>query len=80
MAYVAVTYRVVGIDLDERLEALTHSVELLAAIHKDNEREMKRLGKYVRSVTQIVLDHEIRIRSLEGDEGEDDDNSQQHSE
>lgn len=42
-------------NIDERLDALTHSVELLAAIHKDNEREMKRLGKYIRSVSQLVF-------------------------
>jgi hemerythrin superfamily protein len=44
-------------NIDERLEALTHSVELLAAMHKETDKEMKRLGKYVRSVMQIVLDH-----------------------
>lgn len=43
-------------NIDERLEALTHSVELLAAMHKDNEeksekrmdatdKQIKRLGK-----------------------------------
>jgi hypothetical protein len=55
-------------NLDERLEALTHSVELLAALHKDNEKQIKRLGKYIRSVSQLVLDHETRLRSLEGDD------------
>jgi hypothetical protein len=54
------------------LEALTHSVELLAAMHKETDKEMKRLGKYVRSVMQIVLDHETRLRSVEGiDEADD---------
>jgi hypothetical protein len=60
-------------NIDERLEALTHSVELLAGLHRDNEKQMKRLGKYIRSVSQLVLDHETRIRALEGnDENEDD--------
>ncbi|MGD0568078.1 MAG: hypothetical protein ABSA78_06700 [Candidatus Sulfotelmatobacter sp.] len=59
-------------NIDERLEALTHSVELLVAMHKETDKEMKRLGKYVRSVMQIVLDHETRLRSVEGiDEADD---------
>jgi hypothetical protein len=59
-------------NIDERLEALTHSVELLAEMHKDTDKEMKRLGKYIRSVMQIVLDHETRLRAVEGnDEPED---------
>jgi len=59
-------------NLDERLEALTHSVELLAETHKDTEKQVKRLGKYIRSVSQLVLDHETRLRSLEGnDEAEE---------
>jgi hypothetical protein len=58
-------------NIDERLEALTRSVELLAPLHKDNEKQMRRLGKYIRSVSQLVLDHEARLRSLEGDESEE---------
>jgi hypothetical protein len=30
-------------NIDERLEALTHSVELLATMHKDGEKRMQRL-------------------------------------
>jgi hypothetical protein len=59
-------------DIDQRLEALTHSMELLASLHKDNEKQMKRLGKYIRSVSQMVLDHETRLRAVEGDDGEAD--------
>jgi hypothetical protein len=55
-------------NIDERLEALTHSVELLASMHKDTERQIKRLGKYIRSVGTMVLDHEARLRALEGDD------------
>lgn len=58
-------------NIDERLEALTHSVELLAAMHKDTERQLKRLGNYIRGVSQIVLDHEARIRVIEGDDEDD---------
>jgi len=65
--------------IDERLEALNHRVELLADMHKDNEKHMRRLenqtrrlGKYIRSVAQLVLDHEARLRSLEDDDEDDD--------
>jgi hypothetical protein len=59
-------------DIDQRLEALTHSMELLASLHKDTEKQMKRLGKYIRSVSQMVLDHETRLRAVEGNEDEAD--------
>jgi hypothetical protein len=57
--------------LAEKVGALTESVELLAGIHKDNEKASARLGKYVRSVMQMVLDHETRLRSIEGDDEPD---------
>lgn len=65
--------------IDERLEALTHSVELLASFHKDNEKRLNRLGKYIRSVAQMVLDHEARLRPLEGDDDNDDEEEASHS-
>ena len=69
-------------NIDERLEALTHSVELLAEMHKDNEKRMgarmdatdkqiTRLGKYVRAVAQLVLDHEARLRRVEDNGNEE---------
>jgi hypothetical protein len=57
-------------NIDERIEALTHSVELLASLHQDNEKQMRRLGRYIRSVSQMVLDHEARLRAVEGNGGE----------
>jgi hypothetical protein len=59
-------------NIDERLDALTPTVELLPAMHKETDKEMKRLGKYVRSVMQIVLDHETQLRSVEGIDETDD--------
>ena len=59
-------------NIDQRLEALTHSVELIAKMQLKTEKEIKRLGRYVR---MIVLDHEARLLALEGgqeDEDEDD--------
>lgn len=58
--------------LDERLEALTHSVELLAGMQSATEKQIKRLGKYIRGIGQIVLDHEARLRNSQGGEPHDD--------
>ena len=65
--------------IDERLEALTHSVELLAGMHRDNERAIAQLSQRNERledlVTQIaegtlrllnaVEAHEQRISDLE---------------
>jgi len=51
--------------IDERLEALTHSVELLAEMQIKTEKEIRRLGRYVR---MIVLDHEARLLAMEGND------------
>ena len=59
-------------NIDQRLEALTHSVELIASMQKQTEKEIRRLGKYIRSVAQLVLDHEARIRTIEGNESDAD--------
>jgi hypothetical protein len=55
--------------IDERLEALTHSVELIAQIQIKSEesqikteKEIRKLGRFVRA---IVLDHEARLLALE---------------
>ena len=39
-------------NIDERLEALTHSVELLAAMHKDSEKRMQRLEELVTDIAE----------------------------
>lgn len=41
-------------------------------MQQSNEKQIKRLGKYIRSVSQLVLDHEARLRPLEGRDEEDD--------
>jgi len=51
--------------IDERLEALTHSVELIAQAQLKTEKEIHTLGRYIRA---IVLDHEARLLVLEGGE------------
>ena len=55
--------------LVERHEALTQSVELLAAMQKTTETELRRLSRLVRV---IVIDHERRLLTLEGlDDGDE---------
>jgi hypothetical protein len=55
--------------IDERLEALTHSVELIAQMQIKSEesqlkteKEIRKLSRFVRA---IVLDHESRLLALE---------------
>jgi hypothetical protein len=61
-----------NMNLDERLEALTHSVELLATMHKDGEKRMERLEGLVTGIAEgtarllhVVEVHEQRISDLE---------------
>jgi hypothetical protein len=60
--------------IDERIDALTHSVELLAQIHIDNERRMARnfarTNRYITQLALLVFDHEQRLRSIEDKDGE----------
>ena len=55
-------------NIDERLEALTHNVELLAKMQESTEKQIRRLGRYIRV---IVLDHDARLLTLEGEDEED---------
>jgi hypothetical protein len=57
--------------LVERHEALTQTVEHLAREQQITERQIRRLGRYMRSMALMVLDHEARLRSIEGDENGD---------
>jgi hypothetical protein len=49
-------------NIDERIEALTQSVELLARMHQDNEKRYNRLFERLVSIAE---NHEGRIRRLE---------------
>ena len=60
-------------NLDERLKALTHSVELLASLHRDNEarlaktdEHMHRMMHAIERLAGIAGNHEDRISDLEG--------------
>jgi HAMP domain-containing protein len=64
-------------NIDDRLEALTHSVELLAAMQKDSERRMSRLENLVTEIAEgtarllhVAEAHEQRITDLEGDQAQ----------
>lgn len=59
--------------IDERLEALTHSLELLASMQIETERRMARLadqvnqiGAATESLIMVAHQHETRIAELEG--------------
>ena len=41
--------------IDKRLGALTESVELLASLHKDNEKRMQRVDKRERKARKALL-------------------------
>ncbi len=67
-------------NIDERLEGLTHSVELLAGMQIETEKRMAQLveqstrlqdaiatmAEGVAQITRVVLDHDQRIDNLEG--------------
>lgn len=63
-------------NIDERLEALTQSVELLGQIQKDTDKQVRQLGKYIRAVAGMVLDHEARLRPLEGKDNSSEEDTQ----
>jgi len=54
--------------IDERLEALTQSVNLIAQMQVKTEKEIRKLGRFVRT---IVLDHEAGLLTLEGEDKEE---------
>ena len=58
-------------NIDERLEAFTQSVELLAVFHKDNEKDnekpMERLDQHMQQFTQEMKalgNRNLRLESL----------------
>jgi hypothetical protein len=66
-------------DIEQKLEALTQAVELLARMHVDHEREYhqrsvrtdERLAQMMEAITRLTnIDeaHEDRLDSLEGEQ------------
>jgi len=56
--------------IDERIQALTESVELLASFHKDMEQKfnaaMQQIAEVLKMLGTVIADHEMRLRKLEG--------------
>ena len=56
--------------MDERLEALTHSVELLAHMQRDNEARLEarfsRIMDALERLADIAANHDRRLDGLEG--------------
>jgi hypothetical protein len=58
--------------IDERLEAITRNLELLASIQADTEQKLNRLADTVNTgftkVAAILVRHEERLDDLEGNQ------------
>jgi phage-related minor tail protein len=60
------------VNIDERLEALAQTVEIMASMQQETERNLQRLGERVDAVTaavailvRIVESHERRLDNLD---------------
>lgn len=53
-------------NIDERLEALTQSGELLASLHRDNEKRLERLDQHMKQFAQEMKGLGKRNERLEG--------------
>ena len=52
--------------IDERLEGLTQTVEIIAAMQHDNERRFGEIQESIAQLAHIAQIHEHRITDLEG--------------
>jgi hypothetical protein len=52
-------------NIDERLNALTQTVELLASFHKDNEKRMERLNQHMEQFSHEMKSLAKRNERLE---------------
>lgn len=66
--------------IDERLQALAESTELIARMHQKTEKELRRLThetrRFMRTAQLIFLNHETRLGNLEGIDDEDDEDDE----
>jgi hypothetical protein len=69
-------------NLDERLEALTQTVEIMAAMHRDNEKRlaavmdtMNRMGRIMEAHDIILDQHDERIEKTRTPAGRTDERS-----
>ena len=65
--------------IDERLEAINQTLELVAAMHVDNDKEFRQRfteiakaqqqdGEHIRALVRIAEIHHERLSRLEGDQ------------
>jgi hypothetical protein len=50
---------------DDRIEALTQNVELLASMHKDTERHIVKMSDAITRLANIAEAHEQQIEDIE---------------
>jgi hypothetical protein len=56
--------------LDERIEALVQSVELLLAESREHSKQLEQDGEHIRALARIAEIHERRLSALECGEPE----------
>jgi hypothetical protein len=52
-------------NIDERLEAITQTLELVAGMQQANEKAIADLTRIVAPIAQLVIAHEERLKRLE---------------
>ncbi len=52
-------------NIDQRLEAITQTLELLAGMQQANEKAIADLTRIVAPIAQLVIAHEQRLKRLE---------------
>ena len=52
--------------IDDRLEGLTQTVEIIAAMQRDNERRFGEIQESIAQLAHIAQIHEHRITDIEG--------------
>ncbi|MCL4854335.1 MAG: hypothetical protein KJZ78_23495 [Bryobacteraceae bacterium] len=53
-------------NIDERLEALVQTVEIIAGMQRETERRMAQLTETMNRLANIVIRHEERLDQLDG--------------
>jgi hypothetical protein len=54
--------------VDERLEGLTQTVEIIASMQRDNERRFGEIQESIAQLARIAEIHEHRLTDIEGGE------------
>ena len=54
--------------IDERLDGLTQTVEIIAAMQRDNEKRFAEIAQSIAALARIAEIHEHRISDLEDEQ------------